>query len=84
MEQNERDTLKNNLFRMNAKITFLKANGETREMNCTLREEVMPPKKSSPLERKLSPDVLPVWDLDANGWRSFRYDSIIDVVYNIA
>jgi hypothetical protein len=84
MEQNERDTLKSNLQRMNAMVRFTKASGEIREMNCTLRKDAVPVKTTSPLERKVSPDVLPVWDLDNSAWRSFRYDSIIDVVYNIA
>ena len=84
MEQNDRDTLKNNLQRMNAKITFQKAGGEIREMNCTLRAEVVPVKKASTIERKHTLDVLPVWDLDIGAWRSFRYDNVITVIYNIA
>ena len=27
-------------------------------------------------KRPENPDVLAVWDVDANGWRSFRIDSI--------
>jgi len=87
MEQNERETLKHNLQRMNARVRFSKATGEIREMNCTLRKEAIPApptKKKTETQRKTNPDVLPVWDLDENAWRSFRYENVLDVVYNIA
>jgi hypothetical protein len=28
--------------------------------------------------KKPNPDVLAVWDVEAKGWRSFRWDSIKD------
>jgi hypothetical protein len=49
-------------------------------MECTLNPELLP--AQTDLEEQVqkktpNPDVLAVWDLDAKGWRSFRYDSII-------
>jgi esterase/lipase superfamily enzyme len=61
-------------------ITFTKVNGEERVMKCTLNEKLLP--KQIDLEeaiqkKKPNPDVLAVWDITAEGWRSFRWDSLI-------
>ena len=66
--------LKRNLMR----VVFTKVNGEERTMLCTLHESVLPePMLSS--TRKVNPDTISVWDIDNNGWRSFRIDSIKEV-----
>lgn len=61
-------------------VTFTKVNGEQRVMTCTLDSNLIP----DPIEIKAdkSPkapneEVLPVWDVNANGWRAFRIDSVI-------
>lgn len=81
MNQEERDMLVKNLKKMEANVTFTKLNGEERVMHCTLKEAVVPPQKESTLARKLSPDVLPVWDIDKSEWRSFRFDSVKDIKF---
>ncbi len=60
-----------------AVVTFTKIDGSTRVMKCTLQEDFLPPLTGS--NHKRSQEVLPVWDVEANGWRSFRLDSIISV-----
>lgn len=60
-------------------VTFTKVNGEQRVMPCTLREDLLPPAKESSKERKVNEAVLSVWVTDANGWRSFRVDSVTEV-----
>lgn len=62
-------------------VVFTKKNGDRREMRCTLEASMLPP--LLPLEegqekqkRKVNPDVLAVFDLEAQGWRSFRWDSL--------
>ena len=62
-------------------VTFKKVSGDERTMRCTLRKEDIPSAgKSDPLSqtkiRELNTDVLPVWDLDAKGWRSFRIENV--------
>jgi len=59
-------------------VTFTKKNGETRTMKCSLKDEyiVGQKEKESTSVRKTNDDVLPVWDLDINEWRSFRIDSV--------
>ena len=63
-------------------ITFTKKDGTQRVMKATLREDIIPaPTKEDPLTQKkvraISEEVLPCWDVENEGWRSFRIDSII-------
>jgi len=62
-------------------ITFTKLDGDERIMTCTLQESVLPPankedKLSQTKIRNLSEKALVVWDVNANSWRSFRYDRV--------
>ena len=64
--------------------TYIRENfeGEERDMMCTLQEGVVPAAtKEDPLSQKkvraVNEEVIPVWDVNANGWRSFRVDSVI-------
>lgn len=63
-------------------VTFTKVNGEKRVMTCTLDASIIPvATKEDPLSQKkvrsVSDEVLPVWDVNAKGWRSFRIDSVV-------
>lgn len=60
------------------KVTFTKKDGTERTMNCTLKPEQLPemPVTENKKVRKVNPDVLAVYDLDANGWRSFVIKSV--------
>jgi hypothetical protein len=61
-------------------IKFKKADGSERLMKCTLLEGwVKEYEKKSEKTRKVSEDTLSVWDVEKDGWRSFRYDSIIEI-----
>ena len=60
-------------------VTFTKANGETRVMNCTLKHDLLPEQtdlEEHVAKRPENPTVLAVWDLDLKAWRSFRIDSV--------
>jgi hypothetical protein len=60
------------------RVTFDKVNGDSRIMTCTLQDQYLPPSSSE--EKRPEPkDSLAVWDLNANGWRSFRLDKIIAI-----
>lgn len=65
------------------KVVFTKqSTGERREMICTLRENAIPPAtKSDSLSqakvRTLNKEVIAAWDIEAQGWRSFRIDSVV-------
>lgn len=62
-------------------VTFTKVNGEERVMSCTLKESLLPAQtdvEEHIQKKKPNPDVLAVWDTVAEGWRSFRWDSLKD------
>ena len=63
-------------------VDFTKLDGDKRIMTCTLREDIKPmATKSDPLSQKkireISDAVINVWDVNAKGWRSFRWDTVI-------
>jgi len=59
-------------------VTFEKTDGSMREMNATLQSSYLPEVKeqSTKKPRKENPNVVAVWDVDKDAWRSFRIDSI--------
>jgi hypothetical protein len=60
-------------------IEFEKTDGTVRPMVATLDEAVLPPAKPlAPGEtpKKKADTALAVWDMDAAGWRSFRWDKL--------
>jgi hypothetical protein len=59
-------------------VTFVKKNGERREMLCTTKLDLVPAVSHPKGERVPNPETKPVWDLQKQAWRSFRYDSVID------
>ena len=68
-------------------VDFTKLNGDKRVMTCTLREDIKPratkdDTMSQKAVREVSDAVVSVWDVNAKGWRSFRYDRInaVDIV----
>lgn len=76
--------LKNLLEQNVIKVDFLKLNGDRRVMTCTLREDMKPPATkddaiSQKAVRNVSDAVISVWDVNAKGWRSFRYDRVSQV-----
>ena len=76
--------LKNLLDQNVVVVDFTKLNGDKRVMTCTLREDMKPPATktdtmSQKKVREISDAVVSVWDVNARGWRSFRYDRINSV-----
>ena len=66
-----------------AQVTFTKTDGSERVMDCTLLKEVLDerapqsaPDAPAKPPKKVNPDVVPVFDIVANGWRSFRLDAV--------
>jgi hypothetical protein len=77
-----REEMMEQLIKRECRVIFRKANGEERDMICTLQESVVPAAtKADPITqtkvRSLNEEVIPVWDVKAQGWRSFRVDSVI-------
>lgn len=59
-------------------VTFTKTNGEERVMKCTLIDSYLPEQVDVEeyISRNKNDDVCAVWDVEKEGWRSFRVDSI--------
>ena len=62
-------------------ITFLKKDGTERVMKCTLQEDYLPETVGSDKEK--SKDALAVFDVENDGWRSFRWDSVKQISFSI-
>jgi hypothetical protein len=78
-------TLNTLLKSREATVCFTKKDGTERVMRCTLNPDLLPLPKvdestvATKPERKKSDTSLAVYDLDANGWRSFIITSIKNV-----
>lgn len=62
-----------------ATVVFTKANGETRTMRCTLNMGMIPTEMVPNTDgnvKKVNEEVIKVYDLDKEAWRSFRVDSV--------
>ena len=64
-----------------AVVTFNKMNGDKRVMTCTKSFNVIPAKDQPKTESKPKEGVVTVWDTNAQAWRSFRYDRVINVEF---
>ena len=66
-------------------LEFMKKDGTLREMKCTLREDKIPeasrPKGSG--KKSQSNDFIAVFDLVKQEWRSFRFDSVKQLSFNL-
>lgn len=79
MTELDRDNVVKSLKNGVCKIVFTKANGDERLMHATLNESILPPQQDVEeyiQKKKPNPNALAVWDTDAGGWRSFRWDSV--------
>lgn len=75
----DKEAIVNKLREDICEVSFTKVNGEQRVMRCTLKPSLIPvfesaetnvPKKT----KKENPEVLAVFDVNADGWRSFKWD----------
>lgn len=65
-----------------ATITFTKKDGTERVMKCTLQEGVVVPhEKTTDRVKEQKDDILPVWDIEANAWRSVTIPNIKTVEF---
>ena len=61
-------------------LKFTKSDGSERVMKCTLREDyTVKPEKKTDRVKKPNDNVISVWDVEWNGWRSFKYDNLLEV-----
>lgn len=86
-----RSMIKDALYNGTVVVEFVKADGSTRVMTCTLSEAHgakftdTPDKelKEGKPGTKVNNEVQKVWDQDAASWRSFRWDRLNRVEFSI-
>ena len=77
----ERDALLNDLRLHVCEVHFTKVNGEKRVMHCTLQGEYLPNNTDmnhldEMHKKEENKEIVTVWDLQKNEWRSFRVNSV--------
>ena len=81
----DKEQIRSDLREGIVEVRFTKTDGSERVLNATLKEEHLPEIKpvdpDAPAKKKKvpNPDVQNVWDVDAKGWRSFRWDTVTDI-----
>lgn len=65
--------LKNNIV----EFSFTKKDGTTREAKGTLLESYITVSSTSTNTRKKPEGIVAYWDLDKEGWRSFKQENLI-------
>jgi hypothetical protein len=83
----EKDWLRVLLREREVSIIFTKKDGTERKMICTLSENKIPadfvPKNTKKSEKTEIGEALAVFDLEKSEWRSFRFDSIKEIRFDL-
>jgi hypothetical protein len=85
-DENGREWLRELLRERVVGVTFIKKDGTERVMQATLSENFIPEvqnSENSATTRKKSDEALAVWDIETQGWRSFRWDSVKTVNFTL-
>ena len=79
------DWLKGMLHVGPATVTFTKKDGTERVMKCTLQEDYLPEVDGVIVFEKdrWKKDAIAVFDIEKDGWRSFRWDSVKAVRFTL-
>jgi hypothetical protein len=74
-----KEKLNNILTQHVVSVKFKKIDGSERIMNCTLKRKLVPVyEKKTDRVNPTNDNLIVVWDLDKEAFRSFKVDSIID------
>ena len=57
-------------------VTFNKLDGNERVMTCTKSFDIIPKESQPKTDKATKEGNVTVWDTNAKGWRSFRYDRV--------
>ena len=74
-EELTREYMISELQKRVCRVIFTKVNGEERDMQCTLIEDVLPPMKGD--QRQKSEDVIRAFDTLKGEFRAFRVENVI-------
>ena len=60
-------------------VTFNKLDGDERVMTCTKSANIIPEEHLPKTNKEPKQGTVTVWDVNAKGWRSFKYDRVTKV-----
>ena len=60
-------------------VEFTKSDGTARSMRATLNPQQLPETEEKAKAKKNESNTVAVWDLDAEGWRSFKLETVYGV-----
>jgi hypothetical protein len=80
-----RDWVRDLLKEREVTVDFEKATGEFRSMKCTLNQDLGAKYtvKENTTPKKPNPDVCVVWDVNQAAWRSFRWDRVKRIQFDL-
>ena len=80
-----RDWVRDLLKERAVTVDFEKATGELRSMKCTLNQDLGAKYtvKENATPKKPNPDVCVVWDVNQAAWRSFRWDRMKRIQFDL-
>jgi hypothetical protein len=69
-------------------VTFNKKDGDQRIMTCTLNQDLIPENKKPKTKpeddnKKKNENVLAVYDINAEGWRSFTWANVTNIEFSL-
>lgn len=74
------DEIREQLRQETLEVHFKKKDGSIRRMVCTTHTDVLGEDISSVRSAPVfQNEIVTVWDVEADAWRSFRFDSIVSV-----
>ena len=88
MDAEEQEVLKTYvrelLHEREIEVDFVKADGSPRRMKCTLNESLGAKYSTNEnTSKKPHPDTCVVWDINQSAWRSFRWDRLKRITFNL-
>ena len=69
------------------KVSFVKKDGTVRDMVCTLQQDILPELARLPdgvERRRVSSTTMSVFDIEANGWRSFTVRDVTSISFTMS
>ena len=72
-----RDEMVTELRARTCRVIFTKVDGEERDMHCTLNMEFIPESKQPKGAKEYADDVIRVFDINKQEFRSFRVENVI-------
>ena len=81
--QQFRDWMTGILRQQEVVVDFVKADGDFRSMKCTLNESLGAKYSGNARKKPTNPEVCVVWDTNQNAWRSFRWDRMRRIQFNL-